>query len=67
MTFLHVLYILRLTDKGGEFGMAEKTISFKVEESLHREIKSRADQQGLALKDYIIKLIERDIFPFRER
>lgn len=42
--------------------MSEKTIAFRVDEELHRQVKIRLAETGMSLKDYIITLIEDDLY-----
>ena len=44
---------------GGQ--VPEKTITIRVADDLHKEIKIKIAQQGISLKDYILKLIEQDM------
>jgi predicted DNA binding CopG/RHH family protein len=39
----------------------EKTINFKVDENLYREIKIKLAKEGKTLKSYILELIEKDL------
>lgn len=41
--------------------MAEKTINFKVDEELYRQVKVKIAQQGVTLKDYMIQLIKQSL------
>ena len=41
--------------------MAEKTITIRLPEDLHKEIKIKIAKEGLSLKDYVLKLIENDL------
>ena len=41
--------------------MQEKTIAIRIDEGLHKKIKLKLAENGLTLKDYIIKLIEKDL------
>lgn len=41
--------------------MPEKTIAIRVDEELFKKVKIRLAENGMALKDYIITLIERDL------
>lgn len=41
--------------------MAEKTITIRVSEELHKEIKIKIAQEGMSLKDYVLDLIEKDL------
>lgn len=38
-----------------------KTITLRVEEDLHREIKIKIAKEGILLKEYLIGLIEKDL------
>lgn len=42
--------------------MSEKTIAFRVDEKLHRDIKIRLAETGFSLKDYVITLIKDDLY-----
>lgn len=53
-------YIIKAYQQGGE-NMAEKTITIRVAEELHKEIKVKIAQDGISLKDYILELIEKDL------
>ena len=39
----------------------EKTINFKVDESLYRDVKVKTAFEGRTIKDYIIELIKADL------
>ena len=39
----------------------EKTINFKVDEELYKQIKIKTVLEGKTLKDYIINLIKKDL------
>ena len=41
--------------------LQEKTIAIRIDEGLHKKIKLKLAENGLTLKDYIIKLIEKDL------
>lgn len=41
--------------------MAEKTISIRVTEDFHKEIKIKIAKDGISLKDYILNLIKKDL------
>lgn len=41
--------------------MSEKTITIRVNEELHKEIKIEIAQKGISLKDYVLGLIEKDL------
>ncbi|MGL5649387.1 MAG: hypothetical protein ACRDDY_16215 [Clostridium sp.] len=41
--------------------MAEKTITIKVSEELHKKIKVKIAKDGILLKDYITNLINTDL------
>ena len=43
----------------------EKTINFKVDESFYKEIKIHIAKEGITLKDYVIKLIKKDLESFQ--
>mgnify|MGYP002344832642 FL=1 len=42
--------------------MAEKTITIRIDEKLHRDIKIHIAKEQLALKDYIVGLIQKDLY-----
>lgn len=39
----------------------EKTITIRITEELHKEVKLKCVQEGVTLKDYLIELIEKDL------
>lgn len=41
--------------------MADKNIGFKVDEKFYKEIKFRALELDMTMKDYIINLIKKDL------
>lgn len=41
--------------------MPDKTITIRVSEELHKEIKIKIAHKGVSLKDYILELIENDL------
>lgn len=41
--------------------MSEKTIAIRVDEEMFKKVKIRLAENGMTLKDYIIKLIEQDL------
>ena len=41
--------------------LKEKTINFKTEESLYKEIKVKIAEEGITLKDYVTNLIKKDL------
>lgn len=41
--------------------MAEKSITIRVEETLHKEIKHRIVEKSMTLKDYLLDLIQKDL------
>jgi predicted DNA binding CopG/RHH family protein len=41
--------------------MADKTITIRVSEELHKDIKIKIAQEGVTLKDYVLDLIEKDL------
>lgn len=41
--------------------MNQKTITIRVDEDLHKEIKVKIARQGISLKDYVVGLIEKDL------
>ncbi len=41
--------------------MAEKTITIRVPEELHKAIKYRILEKNLTLKDYLVDLIQKDL------
>ena len=56
LTFAVNTIILQL---GGE-ELAEKTITIRITEEQYKEIKIKAVNKGLTLKDYILALVESD-------
>lgn len=57
LTFAVLQYIL---NAGGE-NVADKTITIRITEDQHREIKVEAAQRDLSVKDYILELVRRDL------
>jgi predicted DNA binding CopG/RHH family protein len=45
---------------GGE-NVADKTITIRITEEQHREIKVEAAKRGLTVKDYILELVRKDL------
>ena len=41
--------------------MADKTISIRITEEFHKEIKIKIAKDGITLKDYILGLIKKDL------
>lgn len=41
--------------------MTEKTINFKIDEELYKQVKVKIAQQGMTLKDYMIQLIKNNL------
>ena len=41
--------------------MAEKTITIRVEEELHKEVKHRIIEKNMTLKEYLLDLIQKDL------
>lgn len=41
--------------------MAEKTITIRIDDELHKKIKVAIAQKGITLKDYIVQLVENDL------
>jgi len=41
--------------------MPERNISFKVDEEFYKQVKVKVALEGITLKDYIIRLIEKDL------
>jgi predicted DNA binding CopG/RHH family protein len=41
--------------------MAEKTITIRVEEDLHKQVKHRIIEKDMTLKDYLVDLIKKDL------
>lgn len=39
----------------------EKTITIRITEELHKEVKLKCVQEGVTLKDYLVELIEKDL------
>lgn len=42
--------------------MAEKTITIRIDDKLHRDIKINIAQKEISLKDYLVRLIEKDLY-----
>lgn len=42
--------------------MPEKTITIRIEDSLHKDIKVHIAQESISLKDYIVQLIKNDLY-----
>lgn len=47
--------------KGGEIVLDMKAINFKVDSELYKQIKIRALELDMTLKDYIISLVQKDL------
>lgn len=45
----------------------EKTITIRIPKDLHRNIKIRAAQKGMSLKDYIVDLVQKDFEKFSSK
>ncbi len=41
--------------------MAEKTITIRIDEELHRKIKIKIANESVTLKDYVVDLIKKDL------
>ena len=41
--------------------MAEKSITVRISEDLHKTVKIRIAEEGISLKDYIVDLIQKDL------
>jgi len=41
--------------------MSDKTITIRVTQELHKQIKVKIAKKGISLKDYLIDLIEKDL------
>lgn len=39
----------------------EKTITIRIDENLHKDIKVNIAKKGISLKDYIVQLIAKDL------
>lgn len=39
----------------------ERTLAFRIDEELHRELKIELAQRGITLKGYVLGLIEKDL------
>lgn len=48
-----------MTDK--EIKSKEKNIGIKVDENFYKKIKIRIAEEGITLKEYILRLIEKDL------
>ena len=42
--------------------MSEKTITIRIDEELHRDIKIVVAKKGITLKDYIVQLVKDDLY-----
>ncbi len=42
--------------------MQEKTITIRIDDELHRDIKINIAHKGISLKDYIVGLIKADLY-----
>lgn len=47
--------------------MTEKTITIRVDEALHRDIKIHIAKKQMALKDYIVGLIQKDLYGDKQK
>ena len=47
-------------NRGGD-EVAERNIGFKVDEEFYKKIKIKIAQEGITLKDYVVKLIKHDL------
>ena len=52
--------ILQLVKERGE-RMAEKTITIRVDEELHKDVKMLIAKRGIKLKEYLLELIKDDL------
>ena len=41
--------------------MDEKTITIRVPDDLHKQIKMEATKMGITIKDYLLALVEKDL------
>ena len=41
--------------------MADKNITLRIDEDVHKKIKLEATNQGVTIKDYIMKLVLKDL------
>lgn len=41
--------------------MAEKTITIRISEELHKDVKIKIARSGVTLKDYLVNLIKEDL------
>ena len=41
--------------------MSEKTITMRIDDKLHTEIKVKATQKGMSIKNYILELVRKDL------
>lgn len=58
MTFAVLQYTI---NAGGE-KMAEKTITIRIDDELHKDIKVNIAKKGISLKDYVVGLIKSDLY-----
>lgn len=42
--------------------MAEKTITIRIDDKLHKDIKVNIAKKEISLKDYLVQLIEKDLY-----
>ncbi|MDO4721441.1 MAG: toxin-antitoxin system HicB family antitoxin [Peptostreptococcaceae bacterium] len=42
--------------------MSEKTITIRIDEKLHRELKIHIAKENITLKDYLVELIKKDLY-----
>lgn len=42
--------------------MAEKTITIRIDEELHRDIKIHIAKEGISLKDYVVSLVKSNLY-----
>lgn len=44
-----------------EIDRAERTLAFRIDEQLYREIKIKLAEEGITLKSYVLGLIDKDL------
>ncbi|WP_446897418.1 toxin-antitoxin system HicB family antitoxin [Clostridium sp. LBM24168] len=42
--------------------MTEKTITIRIDDNLHKDIKINIAKKGISLKDYIVGLVKKDLY-----
>lgn len=55
-----LLNVIMSLSKGGEY-ILTKTVTLRLEEELHRDLKIKMAQEGKTIQEYIIALIKNDM------